>query len=99
MKIASKVGCAGGVLVHPLLLLLAFAKGAVFGHPQPQVMSATSGYGAVEHGLAGGMNAVEDIFIHYVMTLGIAPVLVSLAGAGLAFFLAGVFSRTKSTPR
>jgi hypothetical protein len=99
MKNASKLGCAGGVLVHPLLFLLAFAKGVVFGHPQPQVMSATSGYGAVEDGLAGGMNAVEDLLIHYFMTVGIAPILVSLAGAGLAFLVTWVFSRTKSAQR
>lgn len=97
MKSTSKVGCAGAVLVHPILFLLGFTKGVVFGYPQPQVMSATSPYGSVETGLAGGVNALEDILIHYVMTLGIAFVIVSLAGAVLAYLLMWFVSRIKSS--
>lgn len=96
MKNATKTGCIGAVLVHPILFLLGFAKGVLFGHPEPQVMSATSGYGSFENGLAGGVNAVEDIAIHYIMTLGIAVIIVSLAGAGLAFLMSWIFSRGRN---
>ena len=99
MKSGSKAGCAGAVWIHPLLFLVGFAKGAIFGHPEPQVMSATSGYGAVEHGLAGAMNAGQDILVHYVMTLGILAILVSVAGAGLAFSLKWMISVAKSDHR
>jgi hypothetical protein len=96
MKSAAGIGCAGAVLIHPVLLLLGFAKGALFGHPQPQVMSPTSAHGSVESGFAGGVNAVEDILVHYVMTLGIALVIVSLAGTGLALFLMRILSIWRS---
>ena len=97
VKNTPKVGCAGALLVHPVLFFLGFAKGVVFGHPQPRVMSPTSAYGNVEAGLAGGVNVLEDIVIHYVMTLGIAFVFVSLAGAVLAYSLTCVVSRFKSS--
>ena len=97
MKAAAGVGCAGAVLIHPVLLLVGFAKGALFGHPQPQVMSATSAYGPVESGFAGGFNAVEDIFVHYVMTLGVALVIVSLAGTALALLLMRIASNWRSS--
>lgn len=95
MKNGTSIGCAGAILVHPVLFLLGFAKGVIFGHPQIQVMSATGGYGSVEYGLAGGFNAMEEILIGYVMTLGIALIIVSLAGVGMAYLLSWVVSRLK----
>ena len=90
------VGCAGAVLIHPLLFLLGFGKGALLGHSQPQPMSPTTAYGSFEYGLAGGGNAVEDILIHYVMTLGLALLFVSFFGMGLAFLLARIVTNLKS---
>ncbi len=95
MKSIEKPGCVGAVLVHPLLFVLAFLKGAIFGHAQPIVMGAASGHGDVKTGAAGGMNAVEEVFIGYVMTLGIAPIIVSVIGVGLGYLVLALFSDRK----
>ena len=99
MKKPSRIGCAGAVIVHPILFILGFAKGTLFGHPQPQPMSGTGGYGSVEHGMAGGINALADIFVHYVMTLGIAAIIISLGGAAVAYALVSITSRFSSAFR
>ena len=97
MNKPSRIGCVGAVIVHPVLILVGFIWGTLFGYPEPQPMSGTSAYGSVDYGIAGGVNAVKDVFVHYVMTLGIAAIIVSIGGAAVAYVLVSITSRISST--
>ena len=48
MAVKAAAGCLSAVLIHPLMFLLAFLFGAVFGYREVHVMSATSPYGSME---------------------------------------------------
>lgn len=69
----------GAVLAHPLLLALVFVGGAVVGSAAP-----ASGPSPTKYGFDGGKIAVIYLVLVYIMTAGIAAVVVSAVGAALA---------------
>jgi len=71
----------GAVLIHPILLLWAFVEGMVFG--------ANPNFGggpAIDHqfGWEGGVIGVESMLFLYLLTMGLAPLMASVVGAGLS---------------
>jgi hypothetical protein len=86
-------GCLGAVLgallVHPLLILIVFVLGTVYGC-SGSIMSSGPGP-PPEYGLKGGGNAVLMLYFWYLMTLGILPVIVSLGGAAVGGVVGKIF--------
>lgn len=89
MASRTTAGCLSAVLIHPLLFLLAFLFGVVFGYREVLVMSATSPYGSWENGLEGGGNAVTELLVIYVFTIGIVPLIISGVAAAVGTVLIG----------
>lgn len=91
---------AGAVLAHAVLCAVAFVVGAVFGCSAPIIMHPNGGsqHGPIRYGFAGGGTALECVAILYIFTLGIAPAVVTVIGAGLALGIGWLrrFCRSRS---
>ncbi len=71
----------GAILVHPLLVLWCFFGGMVFG------ANANFGGGpgpAYQFGWQGGLVGLEGLLYSYLITMGLFPLMASVAGAGLS---------------
>jgi hypothetical protein len=68
----------GAVLVHPVLFLYAFLTGMVFG-----ARDSWGGNAPTFYGWQGGLEGMKNALGGYLMTLGIAPLILSVVGAGL----------------
>ena len=83
---SSTSGCRaavlGAALVHPLLFLLAFAWGAIFGARGGSMASADPG--PVQYGWEGGECAFASLFWGYISSCGMLPLIVSNIGAAVA---------------
>jgi hypothetical protein len=82
----------GAILVHLILLVLAFLFGCIAGCEKPElygVMSGTGGgvrgvgFSASNVGISGGFGAVGNVLFCYATTCGLLPLAVSLVGAVL----------------
>ena len=71
----------GALLVHPVVFLVAFAYGTLFG--VPPVARASAG-APTTSGLEGGGETANFLGIWYVISLGILPVVASGIGAAVA---------------
>ena len=85
IEIAS--GCLGALLIYPLLYVFALLFGIVFGFREPRPMSPTVSHGPMERGIEGGFNSMVELLLVYVFTVGIAPLIILLAGVGIGVVL------------
>lgn len=74
-------GCLGALLIHPLLFAFAFVKGFTLGSGREMVMSATGGSGPTKYLIEGGLTAMGNLAIVYLMAGFIVIPLASLVGA------------------
>ena len=83
----------GAILAQLLVLLLVFLWGAVFGASGINFLRT----GPTAYGIAGGMNALGFLLIVYEATLGVAALVVSAIGAGIAL-ATGALIRARRAP-
>jgi hypothetical protein len=102
---SSRAGCVaaflGAILANPLLFLLAYLWGAVFG-ARGFNSGGSASSAVVKTGAEGGLVAVEMLGLGYIMTGGIIAVVVSFVGAIIApvltFGWCGLFRNELSRP-
>lgn len=87
----------GAILVHPVLFLAVFLSGMVFG-----ARDSWGGNAPTFFGWQGGLEGVKNALSGYLMTLGLVPLGLSVAGAGLcvgACLLARLRGRNRANSR
>ena len=99
MNKATGVGCAGAVLIHPVLAVLLMVCGAIFGSSGPNFGATGSDGGSTAYGLAGAFNAMELLLVLYVFTFGIAPIVVTIVGFVLSWLVMEGLSRRPWDPK
>lgn len=68
-------GCLGALLIHPIVLTLAFAHGFIYGS-YPIAHGPPPGYG-----IKGGEMAIRYLLVLYLLSFGVLPLV--LSGCGL----------------
>ena len=68
----------GAILIHPLLFLAMFIKGALFGAGPVWGPDGANG-----PGVAAGFSSIGQVMMWYILTLGLLPVVVSCVGRGV----------------
>jgi len=70
----------GAVLVHPILFLVAFLWGYQLGSKDPWATPGT----LPTFGWEGGKLGLNGVIYGYLITFGVAPLIVTVVGAGLS---------------
>ena len=76
----------GAILVHPVLFLAAFLSGVVFG-----AKDSWNADRAPTFGWQGGLDGMTNMLLLYLITMGLAPLVVSMAGAILGATVCSLF--------
>jgi hypothetical protein len=84
---STHAGCVaaivGAILANPLLFLLAYLQGVIFG-AQGFNNGGSASFPGVKTGAEGGLVAVQMLALAHIITVGILAVVVSLVGAIVA---------------
>ena len=84
---ATAAAFLGAIFIHPVAFALAWVKGLVLG--SQTLMAPTPN---IQHGIEGAFGGIAELLFLYVVTFGVAPLLISLVGAGCGVILARRFS-------
>lgn len=88
---STAVAFLGAILIHPVAFAIAWIKGLVLGSSAVMAPTPTS-----MDGFEGAFGGIAELLFFYAVTLGAAPLVISLVGAWCGSILARRFSLARS---